>query len=82
MVLVGQAQTGFRIFAVGAAIVVNTILTLLVLLAAPRIAAKLGMTGQRIITKVMGLITVVIGIQFIINGSTTVITDILKAARG
>lgn len=81
MVLVGQAQTGFRVFALGTAILVNVILTLLILLAAPWIQKKLGITGQRIVAKIMGLITVVIGVQFVINGSTTVITNIIRTAR-
>jgi len=82
MVLVGQAQSGFRLIALGTAILVNIALTLLILLASPWIANKLGITGQRIVNKIMGLMTAVIGVQFIINGSTTVFVDILKAAKG
>src|SRR5947207_2609939 len=52
------------------------------LLAAPSIVAWIGPTGQRIVSKIMGLITAVIGIQFVINGVTTVFVSILKAARG
>jgi multiple antibiotic resistance protein len=81
MVLVGQAQSGFRIFALGFAILLNVVLTLLILLSAPWIQNKLGITGQKIVTKIMGLMTAVIGIQFVINGSTTVFVEILKAAR-
>jgi multiple antibiotic resistance protein len=80
MVLVGQAQNGFRIFALGSAILLNVILTLVILLWAPWIQNKLGITGQKIVTKVMGLMTAVIGIQFVINGSTTVFVEILKRA--
>gem|GEM_PF-5006034 len=36
---------------------------------------------QRIVSKIMGLITAVIGIQFVINGVTTVFVSILKAVR-
>ncbi len=81
MVLVGQAQDGFRLFALATAILVNIILTLVILLASPWIVARLGMTGQKITAKVMGLITLVIGVQFVINGSVAVFTEILKAAR-
>jgi len=81
MVLVGQAQDGFRRFALAAAILINIILTLWVLLLSPWIVSRLGVTGQRIISKVMGLITAVIGIQFMINGLTTVIVGILKSAK-
>jgi multiple antibiotic resistance protein len=81
MVLIGQAQDGFRVFALGAAILVNIILTLLILLASPWIVKRLGITGQKITAKVMGLITLVIGVQFVINGSAAVFTEILKSVR-
>jgi multiple antibiotic resistance protein len=82
MVLVGQAQDGSRRAALGGALAVNILLTFLILLAAPSIVAWIGATGQRIVSKIMGLITAVIGIQFVINGVTTVFVSILKAARG
>jgi multiple antibiotic resistance protein len=81
MVLVGQAQDGPRRMALGLAIAVNILLTLAILLAAPTIVAKIGPTGQRIVSKVMGLITAVIGIQFVLNGVSTVLTEIIRAAR-
>ena len=81
MVLVGQAQDAMRRAALGVAIGVNILLTFLILLAAPAIVSKIGTTGQRIVAKIMGLITAVIGIQFIINGVTTVLTEILRTAR-
>lgn len=81
MVLVGQAgDASHRIaFASGLAAVLS--LTLAVLLAAPAITRKLGETGRRITNKVMALITAVIGIQFVINGATTVAVQILREAR-
>jgi multiple antibiotic resistance protein len=82
MVLVGQAQDAGRRMALGAAIAVNILLTLLILLAAPAIVARIGETGQRIVSKIMGLITAVIGIQFVLNGVSSVLTEIIRAARG
>ena len=81
MVLVGQAQDAFRLIALGTAIFVNIVLTLVILLASPWIVRTLGITGQKITAKIMGLITLVIGVQFVINGSVAVFTEILKAAR-
>ena len=81
MVLVGQAQDAGRQVALGGAIAVNIVLTLLILLAAPMIVDKIGETGQRIVSKIMGLITAVIGIQFVLNGVSTVLTEIIRAAR-
>jgi len=81
MVLIGQAQSGASRVALAAALGLNLALTFLILLAAPTIVAAIGTTGQKIVAKIMGLITVVIGIQFVINGATTVIVSILRAAR-
>ena len=81
MVLIGQTQSGAQRIALGAAIAANIVLTLLILLAAPAIVAKIGDTGQRIVSKIMGLITAVIGIQFVLNGISSVLTDIIRAAH-
>lgn len=82
VVLVGQAPDAARRVALGGAIGANILLTLLILLAAPTIVSRIGETGQRIVAKIMGLITAVIGIQFIINGVTTVLTEIIRTSRG
>jgi multiple antibiotic resistance protein len=82
MVLVGQARDGGHRMALAIAIAANILLTLLILLAAPRLVARIGETGQRIVSKIMGLITAVIGVQFILNGVETVALAILKAGRG
>jgi multiple antibiotic resistance protein len=81
MVLVGQTRDAGGRLALGGAIAVNILLTLLILLAAPVIVEKIGETGQRIVSKIMGLITAVIGIQFVLNGVSTVLTEIIRAAR-
>jgi multiple antibiotic resistance protein len=78
MVLVGQSEGVMQHAALGAALAVNILLTFLILVASPAIVERLGMTGQRIVAKVMGLITAVIGVQFIINGATSVLRDILR----
>ncbi|HEY3204296.1 MAG TPA: NAAT family transporter, partial [Thermoanaerobaculia bacterium] len=61
MVLVGQARDGGHRTALAVAIAANIVLTLAILLAAPVVVARIGETGQRIVSKVMGLITAVIG---------------------
>jgi multiple antibiotic resistance protein len=81
MVLVGQARDGNHRAALAAAIAGNILLTLVLLLAAPKLIARIGVTGQRIVSKVMGLITAVIGVQFVLNGVEAVALAILKAAR-
>ena len=81
MALVGQTTTLPHRAALAGAIGANVVVTLLVLLAAPAIVSAIGTTGQRIVAKVMGLITCVIGIQFVINGVTPVLQHIIKGAR-
>ncbi len=81
MALIGQAQDSVKRLALGGAIAANVLLTFGILLAAPAIVTRIGTTGQRIVAKVMGLITAVVGIQFVLNGVTTVAVSILRAAK-
>ncbi|MFY9552344.1 MAG: NAAT family transporter [Thermoanaerobaculia bacterium] len=81
MVLVGQARDGGHRAALAIAIAANIVLTLVILLAAPAIVTRIGETGQRIISKIMGLITTVIGVQFVLNGVESVALSVLRAVR-
>jgi multiple antibiotic resistance protein len=81
MILVGQSKDMLHIVCIGAAILANIGLTLAILLAAPSVAKRMGVTGQKVISKVMGLITAVIGIQFMIDGLTTVYVSIQKSVH-
>jgi len=81
MVLVGQARDGGHRTALAIAIAANIFLTLVMLLAAPWIVSRIGETGQRIISEIMGLITAVIGVQFVLNGVESVALSILRASR-
>jgi multiple antibiotic resistance protein len=81
MALIGQAQDSVTRLALGGAIAANVLLTFGILLAAPAIVTRIGATGQRIVAKVMGLITAVVGIQFVLNGVTTVAVSILRTAK-
>jgi multiple antibiotic resistance protein len=81
MVLVGQTQDAGHRIALAAALAASILVTLAILLAAPAIVGRIGKTGQRVVAKVMGLVTVVIGVQFILNGATTVLLSILQKAK-
>lgn len=81
MVLVGQAGSGSHRIALGIALAASMLLTLSILLVAPAITQRLGETGRRVTNKIMGLISAVIGIQFVINGVTAVAVEILRKAR-
>ena len=58
-------------------IILILIITLLILLLGKRIALSIGTTGIRIIQRIMGLILMVISIQFIINGITPILKEII-----
>ncbi len=81
MVLSGQARTQVDQAVLAGAIVLAMVATLLVLLAAPFLINRLGNKGQEIIIRLTGLLTAVIGVQFIINGGTTVLKDLLRAIQ-
>src|SRR5262249_21821053 len=81
MILIGPGQCGKPPPALGPAIAVNILLPFLIRVAAPAIVAGIGPTGQRVVNKVMGLITAVIGVQFVINGVSTVALSILRGPR-
>ena len=52
----------------------------LVLRAAPRVVGFLGKTGEAALSKVMGLIILCVGIQFLINGAGMVVREWMGAA--
>ena len=62
--------------AVLAAIVAVSITSLAILAAAPAITQRLGRTGEAAVSKIMGLITLTVGIQFLINGATVVVRSL------
>ena len=58
------------------AILTNITLTYFVLINATRIFKKLGTLGEKILTKLMGLILAGVGMQFLINGILSLTTQI------
>ena len=58
------------------AILVVSAVSYFVLAAAPAVSRRLGRTGEAAISKVMGLITLAVGIQFGINGVSMVVTGL------
>lgn len=82
MVLMGQATSFAHSAALIAALVLALAASCAVLMLSPFVTRYLGKAGLSLITKVMGLIVVVIGIQLMIDGLRPVVIDILRAARG
>lgn len=76
--LTAQATTPIEIGSVYVAIFGVMAVVWIVLTLAPLLAMRLGQTGLNIITRVMGLIVMVIGIQFVVDGVRTVAIDILS----
>jgi multiple antibiotic resistance protein len=82
MVLMGQSSSAGHVVVLLAALVFALVATCAVLLVSPAIMRRLGAPGLELVTKVMGLIILVIGVQFIIDGVRPVAVDILRSARG
>ncbi|MFZ4506385.1 MAG: MarC family protein, partial [Fimbriimonas sp.] len=76
MLLAGQARTQIQGVILGSVIFVNVLIALAVLLLAPLLVQRLGRGGTEALSRIMGLLTAVIGVQFIINGATTVVLNI------
>jgi multiple antibiotic resistance protein len=72
----GQATALFESVAVYIAIVLVMALCWITLAAAPMLARRMGQTGMNVMTRLMGLLVMVIGAQFVINGATTVVLEI------
>ena len=82
MVLMGQSTGALQIAVVMAALLLAMVATCAILVLSPLLTRHLGAAGLELVTKVMGLIILVIGIQFIINGIRPVALEILRAAHG
>ena len=75
--LVAQARTPLETGAVYGAILAVMIVSAAVLGVAPLLLRRLGQTGLNVLTRVMGLLVMVIGVQFIINGVSNVARGVL-----
>lgn len=77
----GQAETLTDSLAVYVSIILVMALCWLALLAAPALTRRMGQTGMNVMTRLMGLLVMVVGAQFVINGATTVVLDIMTRVR-
>jgi len=68
MVLALGAKSVAATVTVYASIVLTAVITYLVLAAASIVERRLGQTGMRILTRLMGLVLCAIAVQFIIDG--------------
>jgi multiple antibiotic resistance protein len=77
MVLMGQQKSVWHLASFFTALILVLVATAIVLILAPRIVRFLGQTGVTVVTKVIGLLMAVIGIQLIIDGLRPIVLGIL-----
>ena len=77
----GQAESLLESLAVYASIILVMGICWITLIAAPALTRRMGQTGMNVMTRLMGLLVMVIGAQFVINGATTVVLDIVGRVR-
>lgn len=75
--LVGQTETAAAAGVVYSGIVAVLLISFLVLLAGPYILKLMGQTGINVFTRLMGLLVMVIGVQFVLDGLATVVEGLL-----
>ncbi|MEP6491225.1 MAG: NAAT family transporter [bacterium] len=77
IVLAGQARTIPEKALLHASIVVTMLISWVVLRAGERVAMRMGQTGIRVMTRIMGLLLAAIAVQFVITGSRDALRGIL-----
>jgi MarC family membrane protein len=80
MVLVGQAEGSAHLAMFALALVAAMVVTGVMLALSPALLRRLGPQGVSLTTKIMGLIVLVIGVQFVLDGTAAVATRLLQAA--
>lgn len=80
MVLMGGATTGAHVAIVFAAIFGALGTVFLALLMSPLLIRHFGQTGLNVMTRLMGLLLTVIGVQFIVDGGRPILIGILRAS--
>jgi multiple antibiotic resistance protein len=68
IVLMGQSESAVQVAAIYGAIVAVVLVTGLALMVAPLLLRTFGQTGLNVMTRIMGLLVMVIGVQFVLNG--------------
>jgi multiple antibiotic resistance protein len=63
-------------------IIVVLLISWALLAAAPAVTRRIGQTGMNVMTRLMGLLVMVVGAQFVINGVSVVALDIIARGRG
>ena len=76
VILAGKGSSDLSIITLLVSVIITMTLIYWILRAGNVLAKKIGITGMRVIERMMGLILMVIAVQFIINGLETIIDRI------
>lgn len=80
IVMMEDAQGWLQKSALLLVVAVVLTITLLVLISSSRISKLLGDTGNKVLMRIMGLIVMVIAVEFFLSGLSPVLTEIIRAA--
>ena len=72
VILSGKAPTNFSVLVLLFSVIISMFIFYFILKAGNYIGQKIGIAGMRVIERMMGLILMVIAVQFIINGIETI----------
>ena len=74
VILTGKGTSQYSILVLLLSVIITMSLFYLILRAGNYLAKRIGIAGMRVIERMMGLILMVIAVQFIINGVETIIS--------
>ena len=77
VILSGKAPTNFSVLVLLFSVIISMFIFYFILKAGNYIGQKIGIAGMRVIERMMGLILMVIAVQFIINGIETIANRII-----
>ena len=77
VILSGKAPTNFSVLVLLFSVILSMFIFYFILKAGNYIGQKIGIAGMRVIERMMGLILMVIAVQFIINGIETIASRII-----
>ena len=79
LISISREKTGFKNYSIIILSIISiSILVLLVLSVAPRLMKFLGESGSTALSRMMGFISLAIGVQFVANGVTPIMKTILR----
>lgn len=80
MVLAGQATTLPKKVVVYGSIIITMLVSWIVLRVGERVVLRMGQTGIRVMTRIMGLLLAAIAVQFVITGVRDALREALRGA--